>query len=294
MTTPLTRSGRSLRALVSVGVLTALAAGALAQYDAPALNPFAPGGDDRQHASVELISDQTAITPGGVFLLGVTFDIEEGWHLYWDGKNDSGFPISVDLSLPEGFTREAIRWPAPVRKISPGDILDHIYTREVTLVIPVRAPMTIEPGASVTIRAEVEWLACEEYCIPESDHLTLELPVVAPSATRPPPSRYARMIKLAHARIPVPLTSKTPGVSAEWDGSTLVIRAQAGKEIAFYPKADCPDLIDPLGGAVARGDTLRLDFADDPEQDTIRGVIEIDVVNRRLPRLYKISLPRPG
>jgi hypothetical protein len=109
------------------------AAGALAQDDAPALNPFAPGGDDRQHASVELIADQTAITPGGVFLLGVTFDIEEGWHLYWDGKNDSGFPISVDLSLPEGFTREAIRWPAPVRKVSPGDIIAEIETDKATM-----------------------------------------------------------------------------------------------------------------------------------------------------------------
>lgn len=293
MTRALTANPRRSLASLAIALLAILAPGAPAQ---PIDKSAALGEieEPRQHATARLIASHDAITPGEPMLLGVFLDIEEGWHTYWNGKNDSGFPISVSLDLPEGFKAEPINWPAPRRKVMPGDILDHVYAREVTLVIPITTPATLEPGERLRISADVQWLACDkDACIPEGEQVELELPVASPSEQRRP-SREARLIKMAHARIPKPLTPETTGVSAEWQGDALIIQAEKASEILFYSKSECPDLIDPIHGATTNGNQLRLRFAPDDEQTTVRGVIEVVLPNHRYPRLYELEIPRPG
>ncbi|MFI4897337.1 MAG: protein-disulfide reductase DsbD domain-containing protein [Phycisphaerales bacterium JB059] len=267
--------------------LIASATPALAQPD-----PWDTLEQDRPHATVRLLAPHSAIAPGSEFLLALTFDIEEGWHIYWDGKNDSGFPIGVDLRLPEGFTARPLLWPGPTRKIMPGDILDHVYKREATLLIPVQAPTDLGGVESVEFSASVEWLVCETYCIPEADEVALTLPVVAnPEAMTP--SRDANFIKRALVHIPTELTAKTRGVAIVWEGDRLVIRADNATEILFYPKSDCPDLIDPIAGALVEGDELTLEFDPEGEETQVRGVIEVRRANQRRPALYEMSTPRP-
>jgi thiol:disulfide interchange protein DsbD len=248
--------------------------------------------DDQPHASVRLLAPYNAIAPGSEFMLALSFDIEEGWHIYWDGKNDSGFPVGVNLKLPEGFTARPMLWPGPTRKIMPGDILDHVYKREATLLIPIQAPTDLKGVNAVEISASVEWLVCETYCIPESDEVSLTLPVVSTSEQMTP-SRDAQFIKRALVHIPTELTAKTRGVAMVWEGDQLVIRAENASEILFYPKADCPDLIDPIADAVVEGDELRLRFDPEGEESQVRGVIEVRRTNQRRPGLYELSTPRP-
>ena len=286
-----TRPARA-RWTAPLACLAALAIPALSQPDLSQPDPWDALEDGRAHAEVRLISAHDAIAPGAEFLLAFTFDIEEGWHIYWDGKNDSGFPIAVDLSLPEGFAAKPMLWPAPARKIMPGDILDHVYTREVTLLVPVVAPTDLGGATTVEFNASVEWLACETYCIPEGDEVSLTLGVVE-TPEEMTPSRDARLIKAAHAFIPAPLTAKTRGVGAVWEGDRLVIRGEGAREILFYPKSDCPDLIDPIAGAVAEGDRLELAFDPESEQPDVLGVVEVRRANQRRPSLYELSMPRP-
>lgn len=258
-------------------------------------NPSAPDALEtpRQHVSARLIASHDAITPGEPMLLGVFLDIEEGWHTYWDGKNDSGFPVSVNLHLPEGFKAEPMLWPAPEREVLPGEILDHVYTREVTLVIPITPPSSLEPGQRVRLSADLEWLVCDkDGCIPESAEVELELPVARAGEARRA-SREARLIKLAHARIPKPLTPETRGVELAWEVGALVVRADRASEILFYPKSECPDLIDPIRGALAHGERLTLSFKPDDDRGTVSGVIEVKLANQRYPRLYEIKIARP-
>src|SRR5262245_15955955 len=79
------------------------------------------------HAKVSLVSEKRTVTRGSNFLLAVRFDLEPGWHIYWKGQNDTGYPPSVTLDLPEGFRTGEILWPVPKRLVSPGNILDHVY-----------------------------------------------------------------------------------------------------------------------------------------------------------------------
>ena len=106
-------------------------------------------------------------------------------------------------------------------------------------------------------------------------------------------SREARLIKLAHARIPKPLTPETRGVELAWEVGALVVRADRASEILFYPKSECPDLIDPIRGALAHGERLTLSFKPDDDRGTVSGVIEVKLANQRYPRLYEIKIARP-
>ena len=60
------------------------------------------------HATVELVSDASEIAPGQTFHLGVTFDKEPHWHIYWKNPGASGLAPEFDWDLPAGFEVGAI------------------------------------------------------------------------------------------------------------------------------------------------------------------------------------------
>lgn len=44
------------------------------------------------HGTVELISGHDSIQPGRNFQLGLKFQLEKGWHIYWTNPGDAGQP----------------------------------------------------------------------------------------------------------------------------------------------------------------------------------------------------------
>src|SRR5260370_8092290 len=57
-----------------------------------------------KHAQVELLSRQSAFTPGRGLLLGVHFVLENGWHIYWINPRDSGQAPLFKCPLPPPST----------------------------------------------------------------------------------------------------------------------------------------------------------------------------------------------
>ncbi|MEM1389908.1 MAG: thiol:disulfide interchange protein, partial [Pseudomonadota bacterium] len=53
---------------------------------------------DGGHAKVELVSERAVAVPGETFYLGLSFEMQDKWHIYWKNPGDAGLP-------PE------IRWP---------------------------------------------------------------------------------------------------------------------------------------------------------------------------------------
>src|SRR5262245_51700008 len=111
-----------MRILVGVIALGAWACGAAAQ------------SAEREPAKARLVSEFDALVPGKTAWLGVSFDLDPEWHLYWCGQSDSGAPIHVEFTLPAGYKGGDLVWPAPKRHLSPGDLLDHVYEKRVTLL----------------------------------------------------------------------------------------------------------------------------------------------------------------
>ena len=128
------------------------------------------------HATVELISEYDAIVPGQSFDLAVRFDLEEGWHIYWENPGDSGLATVVDWALPENIVAGEIQWPAP-KRIFLGDLVNYGYEEGAVFIVTMQAPKDLKLGSELAITADLFWLICKETCLPEEATLDLVLPV---------------------------------------------------------------------------------------------------------------------
>jgi DsbC/DsbD-like thiol-disulfide interchange protein len=215
----------------------------------------APASDEH-HARPRLIAQTTSVAPGGVVNLGISFEIDPGWHLYWNGRSDSGLPVSIKLELPEGLAADPVQWPAPARHVMPGGILDHIYERRVTLIIPVRVSESVALGPA-SITAKLEWLECEDVCLAGDAEVSISLAV---AKDEPAPSPDAALFAEASARMPVPWLGASPGIDLRWDDGALTVTAADAEYLAFYPAREGVRLTDPIKDGEATTGSLSIRF----------------------------------
>ncbi len=252
--------------------------------------PSAKKGDVR-HVEARLVAEHTAFYAGDGNWIGIHFKIAPKWHLYWNGVNDSGFAPKVKWHAPAGVTIGELLWPAPVRHISEGDILDHIYENEVTLIAPVTLAPEAMGGDSIEIKASVEWLVCEEVCVPEDAELSLSVPVRKTREARQP-GPDAGAFGAARTRIPSPLQPTDARVSVDIRGSTATIKARDGKGLSFYPLDGCSKLARPIEGAVSDGNELNVELDGKGKPVSLRGVVEVGAKEKgQSPILVSVQIP---
>jgi len=129
------------------------------------------------HGTLELIARNQWIAAGHTLDLGLLFQLEKSWHIYWVNPGDSGEPPRVEWQLPAGLTAGAIEWPAP-RRLDTGSIADYGYEDRVLLIVPLHAAASLAAQQSARIGAQVKLLVCSrEMCIPGKAELSLTLPI---------------------------------------------------------------------------------------------------------------------
>lgn len=239
---------------------------------ATALAHRPPAQPEGAHARVRLVSELAAAIPGETAHLGLLFDIDPGWHLYYDGINDSGFAPAVEWKLPDGLEPGKTLWPAPTRYPMPGDLLDHIYEKQLLLIVPLDIPADATPGRTLRIEADVEWLVCSDVCLPGSGRVSLSLPIAAEAS----PSSHSPTFDRFRARLPQSLPEHDPPVSSRWEGDKLVLNASDAAAMSFYPRRDSRRPVDLLGEGTAKGNSLALRFElPDAEHRDVHGIIEV-------------------
>ena len=188
-----------------------LTAGLLLASLAP-LATAAGAGAETPHVTAELLAPASAVQPGETIRLGLRQRIIPHWHTYWLNPGASGLPTRIDWSLPDGARAEAIEWPAPSR-FATGPVSNYGYAGEVTLLSAIHVPASLKPGARFPVKARVDWLVCNEVCIPEQVELSLELPVIAAGTPRQPGSPLIdKAVAALPARSPWPVRlEKGPG-----------------------------------------------------------------------------------
>ncbi|MCC6659940.1 MAG: hypothetical protein IT437_03540 [Phycisphaerales bacterium] len=252
-----------------------------------------PGGQVG-HATVRLWSPMGPLVAGRTGILVLDFKIDEGWHLYWDGLNDSGFPPEIEWKLPPGFELAGpVQWPAPVRHVSPGPIVDHIYEKRVMLMAPIRVPKNAVGTAQ--IGADLKWLVCKDVCLPGDAHLVDTVQVVAASdpADTPPPREPAEYTAF-RARVPVPVP-KDAGVEARVGGDAADIRVPGATRITFYPLAACTPPADIINEGSINGRHLHLALVPKPgEEPRLAGVLEVVLGSEPAPRFWSIDTSLAG
>ncbi|MDO9171673.1 MAG: protein-disulfide reductase DsbD family protein [bacterium] len=230
-----------------------------------------PGPRARDGAvAVELLTAEKAAVPGRILTLGWRFRIDEGWHLYWHGVSDTGVPPSVALTLPAGWEAGPLRWPAPSRHVSPGDILDHVYVGEVVLLQTVRVAADAPLGGRAEIRARLDWLACSENCAPGSAELVLSLPVERHAGPTPDADAITRVFQ----GLPQPLPEGLATVALS--GAELSVAVPGAGRLEFYPLDSCGPLVAPLADAAVDGGALRLRLRErDGHVGPVRGILYV-------------------
>ena len=127
------------------------------------------------HAKVSLIAENNSLQPGQTAWVGVLFDLEKGWHIYWVNPGDSGEPPKIQWQLPPGFQAKEIRWPTPVR-LGSGTVIDYGYEGRVLLPVPIQVPSSYQAGKAVALSANIRYLICREVCIPAKAQASLSIP----------------------------------------------------------------------------------------------------------------------
>ncbi len=215
------------------------------------------GGPD-PHSRVTLVSEADALVPGTTAMIGLWFEIDEGWHIYQASQNDTGLEPTVEWASDAPLEFGGIEWPAGHRFTQPGEILDHGYEGSVLLMIPVEVPSDLDIGRVVEIRADLEWLACDaELCVPGFAELSLTLPVRASSEASGDSSRF----EAARRALGVPVRDASDdGPAMAWEGSTLVVRAAGDGHLSFVPGPGGARVQGLFDSGVSETGELRLDF----------------------------------
>lgn len=188
-------------------------------------------------------------------------EIDPGWHVYWTNPGEAGLPTRLDWILPDGWETEEPIWPRPSR-FDAGGVVGFGYAER--LLVPLRVDVPADaPDGPVVLRAQVDWLACADTCVPGT--AALELALEVRSGAGEEESSWAGRLDAARRRLPAGLPEGAEASAAVLaDGSIrLSIRAGGeGRELAaadFFPEeSETVELTPP---AVTRSaDGLELTF----------------------------------
>lgn len=183
-----------------------------------------PGPVRNGSVSVELIAQNASIQPGHPFLVAVRMKHDEHWHSYWTNAG-TGYPTAVTWTLPDGFTAGPMQWTTPhVVRDTSGKITGNGYEGEVLHFFQITPPASLAAGSDVTLKALVEWLMCQDVCMPGDANVELTLPVKSddPAAN----SAVAPVFKDNLEKLP-----ENP------DGNWTVSATRDGKKVTLFVKA---------------------------------------------------------
>lgn len=234
--------------------------------------------DQSKLVTVKLLSTSDLVTPGDDVVILLEATVAPGWHTYWQGYSETGFPLKPKWTLPDGWRVVNTEWPVPKRHISPGEILDHVYEGVATLVVTLKAPPAAPPGGRATVEVDVAWLACQEACIPGHAKAEIELEIAPPGA-RPSASNIDALMS-ARAALAMPLVRQSPVATGTLEqretGWVYRIRAVRAERIRFFPGAECatlPNLI--REGDVAGTESVLTINANAGDTPRIQGIVQI-------------------
>ena len=139
-------------------------------FAAPAAAQLPPRGN----AIVPELVVERAATPGGEVELAILMHTTPGWHGYWLNPGDAGLPMTVEWTLPPGWSVGPMRYPVPGKLLVAG-IVNHVYEHDYAVLLRLKAPAGLT--GSHPISAKMRWLACtNEVCVPESGTVSLSVP----------------------------------------------------------------------------------------------------------------------
>ena len=171
---------------LALSLRKAVIAAVVAMTAVVSAGPGQAAGSDWAHTDqtqVRLISAVDAVGDSQSVTLGLQFRLKPGWKIYWRAPGDAGFPPTLDWGGSTNLGDTQMLWPAPVRFDVSG-LTTIGYKSEI--VLPIQARL-LEAGKRTAVKVKVDYLTCDDVCIPYTAAFKLDLPAAAarPSAEAP-------------------------------------------------------------------------------------------------------------
>ena len=155
---------------------------------------------DEDFTSVRLISAQTETGGKQTLRLGLEYELQPDWKIYWRSAGDAGFPPQLDWTGSENAGEANILWPAPHR-FSIFGLETFGYKEHIILPIDVAIP---DPTQPVAIRLDVDYLVCSDICIPANASFDLDIPASSSAgAGTSIASNHAHQIEKFVSKVPL-------------------------------------------------------------------------------------------
>ena len=167
--------------------------------------------------TARVISPVESVVPGETLWFGLSLEIADGWNTYWKNAGSTGLPPTLELSDGQTEIQPELLFPAAKTKPFGEDtsLLTYGYMEEVLHPFQVTVPESVSGQWSLT--GEARWLVCREICIPESQVVSLSLPVVG-SEREMRRTPWVQKIDAARAAVPTdfPATVNFAGAQSVW------------------------------------------------------------------------------
>lgn len=150
---------------------------------------------------VTWLSSSLGLSPGAQQDFAFRVKLAKGWHIYWSNPGDSGHAPRLSWQEPKAYVPGAIAWPYP-RKFPLPPLVNFGYEGEVFLSFPLQIPPSITAD-SQTLKIRLDWLVCEEECIPGHAFFSMTLPVGPGLAEKA--SLWRPFIEASQALVPRPI-----------------------------------------------------------------------------------------
>jgi thiol:disulfide interchange protein DsbD len=126
----------------------------------------------KSQLSLEFVD--SIVPAGGVISAVLKVKMEPGWHSYWINPGDTGSAPRLTWKLPNGWKVARQRFEIPHRISSLG-LTSYGYENEFKIATDFVVPNKI--GAA-QVSAEMDYLVCEETCIPQLQKASASVDVV--------------------------------------------------------------------------------------------------------------------
>ncbi|MFZ9022785.1 MAG: protein-disulfide reductase DsbD family protein [Litorivicinaceae bacterium] len=167
--------------------------------------------------TARVISPVESVVPGETLWFGLSLEIADGWNTYWKNAGSTGLPPTLELSDGQTEIQPELLFPAAKTKPFGEDtsLLTYGYMEEVLHPFQVTVPESDSGQWSLT--GEARWLVCQDICIPESQVVSLSLPVVG-SEREMRRTPWVQKIDAARAAVPTdfPATVNFAGAQSVW------------------------------------------------------------------------------
>lgn len=189
----------------------------------------------------KLVSNVESIKPGDSFKLGVLFEIDPGWHIYWKYPGETGLPTKIKFNLPNSYQAGELMWPIPKAFKKTDGGMDYGYENSVLLWTDIQVPPDAQIGTSSKIETQVSWVSCKEICIPGKKSLVSDLKIGEETSFSGNDlfSKWSNSLPLQKSDTENPF--KIEIITKKTSGDTLTVNLLVGHienvgEINYFPK----------------------------------------------------------